>query len=562
MAPKRAARPVRPAAAATAAGARVAAPATRVPILAWITGGLTAAIATWRLVGLRHLAWAQDDAYISFRFARNLLHGHGLVYNVGERVEGYTNFLWTLLSAIPMALGHADPLVWMNGLGLAALGTTVAVLIAFGIVLARHGLGGAAPLAALPLLFTYSFAMWFVSGMEAGLVACFAVVGAVLVALDPQQHRWAPGLASLAGVLAMLTRADAVVVWVALAIVGIGDPWLRTRRVREPLVAWLLPVLVIFLPYTIWRIAYYGSIFPNTYYAKAIYLPAWDRGWTYVTTFFSVYPIAPLLIVPPVAAAMTRDSRARRFLLASSLITALTLLYVLRVGGDFMEWRFLVAMIGVLLPAIVLGVAAIAGRFSRIGGTIAGIAAALGLAAVMQLHLPAAMRTAMDGQEVVPELARYCDDQVFNWRGVGRRLAQLIPAGTWIATGAAGLIPFECDRPILDQHGLVDREIAHEPLTSRTRGRVGHEHYVRDFDELRRRGAAVELVWGVPTSAPEATTLRLPAGLIWVSARIADGRWTSFVVLDSTRLSLAPLRRDPDVRVAVGRDSTVVLHWK
>lgn len=556
MTAKRAARKVRHAPASTPVGNR---PATHVPVLAWIIAALTAAVAIWRLLAIRPLAWAQDDAYISFRFARNLLHGHGLVYNVGERVEGYTNFLWTLLSAVPMALGHSDPIAWMNGVGLGALAVTVAVLIAFGLVLAKRG-NVAAPFAALPLLFTYSFAMWFISGMEAGLVACFTVIGTVLVALAPERFPWAPTLASLAGVLAILTRADGVVVWIALAIVGVGDAWLRTRSLRRPLVVWLLPVFVIFLPYTIWRVAYYGSPLPNTYYAKAIYLPAWDRGWTYLTTFFSVYPVGPLLLVPAVAAVVARDDMTRRFLAAGSLITALTLLYVLRVGGDFMEWRFLVPMIGVLLPAIVVGMAVIVGRFSRLGGAIAGVTTALGLAVLMQLRVSAAVHTAMDGQEVIPELARYCDDRIFNWRGVGRRLDQIIPQGTRIATGAAGLIPFECDRPILDQHGLVDREIAHEPLTPRTRGRMGHDHFIQNLDELRRRGAAIELVWGIPDSVPAATTLRLPVGLIWVSARIADGRWTSFVVLDSTRLQLAPLRRDPNVRVAVGHDSTVVLH--
>ena len=40
--------------------------------------------------------WLTDDAFISFRYARNLLEGHGLVFNPGERVEGYTNFLWVL----------------------------------------------------------------------------------------------------------------------------------------------------------------------------------------------------------------------------------------------------------------------------------------------------------------------------------------------------------------------------------------------------------------------------------------------------------------------------------
>ena len=47
----------------------------------------------------------QDDAFISFRYAANLIGGDGLVYNAGEPVEGYTNFLWTVLLAGAMAIG-------------------------------------------------------------------------------------------------------------------------------------------------------------------------------------------------------------------------------------------------------------------------------------------------------------------------------------------------------------------------------------------------------------------------------------------------------------------------
>ena len=40
-----------------------------------------------------------DDSFISFRYARHLAEGHGLVWNSGERIEGYTNFLWVLFMA-------------------------------------------------------------------------------------------------------------------------------------------------------------------------------------------------------------------------------------------------------------------------------------------------------------------------------------------------------------------------------------------------------------------------------------------------------------------------------
>jgi len=49
--------------------------------------------------------YLQDDAYISYRFVANFLNGHGLVYNIGERVEGFTNFGWVIYLALWGNLG-------------------------------------------------------------------------------------------------------------------------------------------------------------------------------------------------------------------------------------------------------------------------------------------------------------------------------------------------------------------------------------------------------------------------------------------------------------------------
>ena len=46
-----------------------------------------------------------DDAFISFRYSRHLVDGLGLVWNPGEVVEGYTNFLWVLIAAAGLGLG-------------------------------------------------------------------------------------------------------------------------------------------------------------------------------------------------------------------------------------------------------------------------------------------------------------------------------------------------------------------------------------------------------------------------------------------------------------------------
>jgi arabinofuranosyltransferase len=569
-----------------------AGPSSRVPFsfgglgLGALAATLVAAlVAAWRLRDCVGLFWEQDDAYISFRYARNLLRGHGLVFNVGERVEGYTNFLWTLLSAIPMKLGQADPIGWMTWLGFGLLAASYLVLLGLGVALARRGLAFA-PLMLAPLLFLWSFNLWFLSGMETGLVAFLAIAGAALVAFEPRGRAWAPAAASTAGILAMLARADAAPIWIGLAVTGLGFAWARERRLtpalRREAVAWLAPAALLYLPYTVWRVAYYGSLYPNTYYAKAIYLPAWSRGAEYLGTFFSVYPVAPLLIAAPLGAWLARVAIARRFLTAATLIGALTFVYVLRVGGDFMEWRFLVPALGVLVPAIVLGLGVIAGAFaggapraarspergSRPGPgparrpapsraaawapNLVGGLAAVGLTAFLGSRLPAATSIRMEGQEVIGELARYCDERQFAWRAVAHRLDQIVPRDVRVATTAAGLIPFTSDRPVLDMHGLTDREIAHIPVEPGSRGRMGHEHFVRDPETLRRRGAGAILVWGQPSERPESDTYRPPGDLVLACARIPDGRWFSIVVLDTNRVALARLRRDPGVTVTMG----------
>ncbi|MEM8534389.1 MAG: hypothetical protein AAGF95_26315, partial [Chloroflexota bacterium] len=67
-------------------------------------------------------AWMLDDAFISFRYARNAWLGHGFVFNPGERVEGYTNFLWTALFVPIQSLGLEPDIASMAITLLIALG--------------------------------------------------------------------------------------------------------------------------------------------------------------------------------------------------------------------------------------------------------------------------------------------------------------------------------------------------------------------------------------------------------------------------------------------------------
>ncbi len=72
----------------------------------WLQWGIVALL-------LGYLVWnclyyypsTVDDTFICFRYAANWLAGEGLVFNPGERVEGYSDFLWVVISAGFMAMG-------------------------------------------------------------------------------------------------------------------------------------------------------------------------------------------------------------------------------------------------------------------------------------------------------------------------------------------------------------------------------------------------------------------------------------------------------------------------
>jgi len=512
---------------------------------------------------LWHDRWAQDDAYISFRYAKHLVEGHGLVYNIGQRVEGYTNFLWTMLSAIPLAIGAPDPLPFMHAVSLALWVASYLLLLALGIRLFREGVW-IAPVALVPLTYHWSYNMWFFSAMEVPLVSFWIIAAVFFFSLDPEEHPTALAWAALCGVGLAMTRADGLIPVAGLAVAGLilhGRRLIRERQWRRYLLYPALPFLIIYLPYTLWRVAYYGSFFPNTYYAKVAYLTFYTRGWEYLSGYFEMYRLAPYLAFVVVGALLARHGSARRFLLGALLLTASDFFYVVRVGGDFMEWRFVTPASGVLYPAIVIGASVCAQRLlSFVVRRWRSVAAAPGLslagwAAGLAVLIPFTLATLRGGQtaqttagpmqETIALLRRYCDPKDLNWGEAGKLFDQVLPKNVTIATTSAGIIPFYCDRPCLDLHGLNDPQIAHTPVDPNNRGRVGHEHWLSDYNQIRARGVDIYLYW-VDYPKPYPTSLITPArpNLETVSARLPDGRYIEFLILNHQHVDMQALRRD------------------
>jgi arabinofuranosyltransferase len=428
--------------------------------------------------------WMCDDAFITFRYADNLVRGHGLVFNAGERVEGYTNLLWTLWVALGIALG-ASAAAWAGFWGIACFAATLALLARRGWSIARSAaIAWPMPVAVVLAAVHREGAIFATSGLETSAFTLLAFAGYLLVCpVDVPSASSAPErvaslrrLAAAGAVLALasLTRPDGVLF---AAVCGV---WILGGRDLRGAVAFAAGFAALWLPATIWRVAYYGDLFPNTYYAKSAALSWWSQGAFYAKIYFERY--WPLVLAIP-AAAFARPRRPVALELALAVVYTL---YVMRVGGDFMFGRLLLPVAPFLAILVERGLGAALARRPVIR---AALAAALAIAmivtpsAVDRHRRPRGITDERDAYTVVlAGWAQRADDN-------GAVLAGLfdgLPITVCFFGAQARLVyrsrvatAIECET------GLTDATIARQEL--RERGRVGHEKHAQLSYLLARR---------------------------------------------------------------------------
>lgn len=383
-----------------------------------------------------------EDAFISFRYSANLAEGHGLVFNVGEKVEGYSNFLWVVLVAAPHAAFGADIVTTARVLGVAcALGCVLAVYALTRRLTnsARAGLLAATIVAAVSSLAAYG-----PSGLETPLFALLAL----LVMLAVQANR--PLLAGLLVALATMTRPDGVVIAV---VVGV---WLVAKAVRER--TWRAPVwyvagaVVLAASWTVWRVAYYGHLVPNAIAAKSGASLTWllHSGFDYLSGY--LVAAQALLVLVPVGIFALFKSRSAG---VPALLITLAAVYVgffVVTGGDWMPgWRFFAPA----MPLLAAGcVAAAAGAWP-----VATRAAPVLAASVAVLMLVSSVW--------YPSYKREIDvwhNQVNELGDIGTWVGATVPPGTTIATFANGSLSYAAGSrvTVVDLLGLTDEHIARD----------------------------------------------------------------------------------------------------
>lgn len=290
-----------------------------------------------------------DDAMISMRYAWNLTHGQGLVWNPGEHVEGYTNLLTTLLMALPMLVFDKSPSVLalqIMGICFALANAWLMATIALVITRQRDALHRhfIAALAFVCGLLYLPLSYWPVIGGDLGPQVFFMLLG-VLAAFKYTAGgppRWGYGLPIFLG-LSYLTRPDALIAALLILLYV-----LLVERVSWPAV-WMVGGFLLFpVGQLLFRMAYYGELLPNTYILKMVGMPLAERlrdGRTFIAPFIETTG----WIIAFVSCSCVYRFQARR-LLAVSIALAL-MGYQVWVGGDIFPryWRFLAPLMPLIL---------------------------------------------------------------------------------------------------------------------------------------------------------------------------------------------------------------------
>jgi hypothetical protein len=449
--------------------------------------GVGAAVALYVvLVALVHQH--ADDGYIALRYVQNLMDGHGLVYNAGERVEGYNCFLWLILVGAVSAVLPAVPMhLVAEGIGIAA---GIATLILTAVVAQkRYGLSGWwAVVPALLMAGHSGFIAWTTGGLETTLFAGMILAGAALYLRWLETGR-SPLAAPVFMGIATLTRPDAVPVFLAI-VSHAAFVTLRQHGLRGALLLcarWGAAYAAVILPWFLWRYNYYGWLLPNTAYAKVgTGMAQYRRGVEYIVDYVRDYQLAFMLLPAVVAFLVRRDQRS--WVLAWMLGAHLA--FVVVVGGDGLGFeRFLVYSAPLMMLLI-------AGGYERMYRWIASrwrVVAAPATVAAVVLSTGAMARKAVE-PVVAPSRVSWTERQSgltfplvdgprpYTWfdnyfvdrqAHAIRILSALSPTGL-IATTPAGAVAYFGKFTVIDMLGLNDEHIAHVEVEMGA-GRAGHE---------------------------------------------------------------------------------------
>lgn len=275
-------------------------------------------------------AWVTEDAYITFRTVDNFIHGFGLTWNISERVQSFTHPLWMFLLSLIYFFTHE---IYYSSLVLSFI-LSFAAIATFS---SRISLSLTASIAGIFILtFSKAFVEYSSSGLENPLshfiLALF--LWTFFGTSKPNSDNFF--ILCLIAAFAALNRMDAILIYLPSLFYYYTS---LTNKQRE-----FFRAVTAFLPFLLWEafsLFYYGSFFPNTAYAKlntgiggkALAM----QGLYYFRDSLVLDPITlPVVLTGMLAPVLKKDPKN----IALSAGILLYLVYIVKIGGDFMSGRF------------------------------------------------------------------------------------------------------------------------------------------------------------------------------------------------------------------------------
>lgn len=445
-----------------------------------------------------------DDAYITFRYSYNLAFNNELAFNLGERVEGYTNFLWTVLLAGFMKLG-LKPEVMSQVLG-SLFGSIVLICV---YVFTRIYRGGKQTgwdfLAVLILSAMAGFAVWCSGGLETQLFTALSFSGMTLYIAEHSnyvQKRWSGFVFALSA----MTRPEGIMLFVLTGLHWLVNNLFVKKCIfpSKKDIFWILGFVIPFGLYFAWRYFYFGYLFPNTFYVKAgesNWLIAKKWGFLYLWDFVhhnKLYVLAPFILFFRPQTAYKEENVSHRGVTPAFVWTYVAVImlcytsYIVWVGGDFMTMgRFFVPILPLLAFLAQEVLREVVERFPRrepqTWRPIRMIPVAFILIGLLIWNSTLLYKANQKqnyyrwGLDTIAYLKKFADDRIL----IGTWMRQIFPKDTYISVGGAGAIVYASRFKALDSFGLNNEWIAHK--APRGGDRPGHGKFAPESYVLEQK---------------------------------------------------------------------------
>jgi arabinofuranosyltransferase len=474
-----------------------------------------------------------DDAMISMRYAKNLAAGYGLVWNPGyPAVEGYSNFLWTLLMAafhlLPLSAAKMSALVQSASLLLLLINLVFLRKIA---LLVTDGSEWVAFASVFFTAFYFPLNNWALQGMEVGLLAMLTTLSLweMLRGWDRERTPWQ---LSVYAALAILTRTETALLFGVLLLF-----WGWNRRGRGYPFPWL-PVIVLLgtvIGHSLFRFVYYGDFLPNTFYLKMTGVELGARVWRGLQVFWEFASEASLLIflTPLLLLWIHPEKRPLIALLMGAI--AIQSGYSIWVGGDAWEsYGGANRYIAQVMPVFMILLAWTLVRLPERAGFEMRV-----VPRGLNLNVRRAVTLVLLGFCFVRLTSPHWYDFLLRMPPLEAALnPEMVRQASYlehhsdstatVAVVLAGTLPYFCSRTCIDLLGKNDRVVARSQGHQTGEFVPGHNKWDYEYSILRLSPDIIVRLWEPPTPTVEAALRER-----YAPAFFPDGK--SFLVNRSSR---------------------------